>query len=180
MSFGLCFSVACKRRAPISETPPETPAAPQAGQEPAGAEETPAAAPPTAQAPQLPANDKSRYLFVDAGTINGDVNGPRSEAIRAILDSANTALADCAKNVPKPKVDTKVVVKYVIEYSGKISADPSGEIDPSGLACMKSTVEALKVPPFSGQAIPGQIFVLVPAIQIAAPVARDAGAAPTK
>ena len=97
MTLGLCFSVACKRRAPISETPPETPAAPQAGQAPAGAEEAPAAAPPTAQAPQLPANDKSRYLFVDAGTINGDVNGPRAEAIPGVdhpLDEGDSIRLD--------------------------------------------------------------------------------------
>jgi len=145
-------SLGCRRQhAPID--PPSPPAAVAASAE--EAVDLQPAAEPNWDPPPPPR--KPRPSTADGGTANGDVNGPRAEALNAIVDAALPQMRACIDKAQLPDGGTlQVTIAYSIKGTGQTSdVKPTGSASGPVLDCLRTVFEGLRFPTFAGPPLKG-------------------------
>jgi hypothetical protein len=105
--------------------------------------------------PPPPPTPRSRAA--DAGTANGDPNGPRAEALNAIVDAALPQMRACLDKTELPDAGAlQLSIAYSIQPTGQTSGvTPSGNAAAPALACLRAVFEGLRFPTFAGPPLKG-------------------------
>ncbi len=92
------------------------------------------------------------------GTVNGDVNGPKAEALNAVVAAAQPALQGCLDGAAMPVgTEIEVRVSYKILPNGRtVNVEASAPGAPrEAVDCMRGVADGLRFPPFGGEAVSG-------------------------
>lgn len=94
----------------------------------------------------------------DGGTVNGDANGPRAEALNQVVAAAQPSLQACLDGTElAPGAELDVTVSYKIMNDGRTvgvevaAAGASRE----AIDCMRRVADGLRFPPFGGEPVSG-------------------------
>ena len=93
---------------------------------------------------------------LDGGTVNGHPNGPRAEALNAVVSSLGPSVQSCLDGATgiSAGVDVPIQVSYRIRPNGRAAnvqvSAPSGADD-----CIRRAVDNLQFPKFEGDPVSG-------------------------